>query len=101
MADLIGHQMYVSEGLPGIWEFSSPADIQFGSISGTRSNDNSIEFDFTLNLVDNGSASRDIYRAKTLITYKKENDSWKLVSVKDLSFKATDTVFSMIPGGDC
>ena len=48
MADLIGHQMYVSEGLPGIWEFSSPADIQNGSITGWRLSGDLMEFDFTL-----------------------------------------------------
>jgi hypothetical protein len=101
ITDLIGHQMYVSEGLPGIWEFSSPADIQFGSIAGSRWDGDSMEFDFILNLVDNGSSSRDIYRAKTLVTYKKENGSWRLVKIQDLSFKATGTVFSIVPGNDC
>ena len=101
IADLIGHQMYVSEGLPGIWEFSSPVDIQSGSIAGKRLNGDTMEFDFTLILMDNGSASRDIYRAETLVTYKKENESWKLVKIQDLSFKATGTVFSMVPAADC
>ena len=101
MADLIGHQMYVSEGLPGIWEFSSPADIQNGSITGWRLNGDSMEFDFILTLMDNGSSSRDIYRAETLVTYKKENESWKLVGVQDLSFKPTGAVFSVVPGDDC
>ena len=101
MADLIGHQMYVSEGLPGIWEFSSPADIQYGSIAGSRLNGDSMEFDFILNLVDNGSSSRDIYRAKTLVTYKHENGTWGLVRIQNLSFKATGAVFSIVPGNDC
>ena len=101
MADLIGHQMYVSEGLPGIWEFSSPADIQSGSIAGKRLNGDSMVFNFTLFLVDNGTSSRDIYRAETLVTYKKENESWRLVSIQDLSFKATGAVFSIVPENDC
>ena len=101
MADLIGHQMYVSEGLPGIWEFSSPVDIQSGSIAGRRLNGDTMEFDFTLILMDNGSASRNIYRAETLVTYKKENESWKLVKIQDLSFKVTGAVFSMVPATDC
>ena len=98
MADLIGHQMYVSEGLPGIWEFSSAADIQFGSITTSRLNGDSMEFNYTLFLVDNASTSRDIYRAETMVTYKKENESWKLVRIHDLSFKATGRVFSIISG---
>ena len=101
MADLIGHQMYVSEGLPGIWEFSSPADIQSGSIVGSRLNGDSMEFDLTLFLMDNGSSSREIYRAETLVTYKKENESWRLVRIQDLSFKATGAVYSIVPGNDC
>ena len=101
MADLIGHQMYVSEGLPGIREFSSPADIQYGSIGSSRLNGDSMVCNFTLLLVDNGSSSRDIYRAETLVTYKKENESWRLVRIQDLSFKATGAVFSIVPGNDC
>ena len=101
MADLIGHQMYVSEGLPGIWDFSSPADIQSGSISGSRLNGDLVEFDLTLFPMDNGSSSRDIYRAETLVTYKKENESWRLVKIQDLSFKATGAVYSIVPGDDC
>jgi len=101
MADLIGHQMYVSEGLPGIWVFSSPADIQNGSITGWRLNGDSLEFDFTLILMDNGSSSRDIYRAESLVTYKKENESWKLVRIQNLTFKATGAVYSMVPSDDC
>ena len=104
MADLIGHQMYVSEGLPGIWEFSSPADIQYGSIGSSRLNGDSMVFNFTLLLVDNGSPSRDIYRAETLVTYKKENESWRLVRIQDLSFKATGAVYSIVAGNfgpDC
>ena len=93
--------MYVSEGLPGIWVFSSPADIQNGSITGWRLNGDSLEFDFTLILMDNGSSSRDIYRAESLVTYKKENESWKLVRIQNLTFKATGAVYSMVPSDDC
>lgn len=104
MADLIGHRMYVSEGLPGIWEFSSPADIQYGNIGSTRLNGDSLEFKFILFLVDNKSQQRNIYRAETLVTYKKTNESWELVKIKDLSFKATGTVYLSVTqnlGGDC
>lgn len=104
MADLIGHQMFVSEGLTGIWEFSSAADIQYGSIASSRLNGDSMEFNFTLFLVDNESPSRDIYRAETLLTYKKENESWGLVRIQNLSFKATGAANSIVPvnfGADC
>ena len=104
MADLIGHQMFVNEGLMGIWEFSSPSDIQHGSIASSRRNGDSMEFNFTLLLVDNGSPSREIYRAETLLSYKKENESWGLVSIQNLSFKATGAVNSIVSGNsdaDC
>ena len=104
VADLIGQQMYVSEGLPGIWEFSSAAGIQYGSIESSRMNGDSIEFNFTMFLVDYGFRSRDLYRAETLVTYKKKNQSWELVRIKNLSFKAAGAVNSIVPGNfgiDC
>ena len=104
MADLIGHQMYVSEGLPGVWEFSSPADIQNGNIGSSRLNGDWIEFNFTLLLVDNKSEQRNIYRAETLVTYKKTNQSWELVNIQDLTFKATGAASSIVTqyiDGDC
>ena len=104
ITDLIGHQMYVSEGLPGVWEFSTPADIQHGNIGSSRLNGDSMEFNFTLFLVDNKSQARNTYRAETLVTYKKTNESWKLVTIQDISFKATGTFNSIVPGNfgtDC
>jgi len=104
VADLMGHRMYVIEGLPGIWEFSSPADIQHSNIGSSRLSGDSMEFNFTMFLVDNESSSRDAYRAETLLTYKKKNQSWELVSIQNLSFKAMGAVNSIVPGNsgiDC
>ena len=104
IADLIGHQMYVSEGLPGIWEFSSPADIQHGNIRTTLLDGDSLEFNFTLLLVDNKSQERELYRADTLITYKKTDESWHLVRIQNNSFKASGTANSVALGNygdDC
>ena len=104
IADLIGHHMYVSEGLPGIWEFSSPADIQHGNVNTSRVDGDSVVFNLTLLLVDNKSQQRNIYRAETVVTYKKTNESWELVKIQDLSFKETGRVSSFMmnsSGGDC
>jgi hypothetical protein len=103
-ADLIGHRMYVSEGLPGMWEFSDPADIQRASIGSSRLHGASLVFNVTLILVDNDSPSRDTYRAETLITYKKTNETWALVDVQDISFRPAGPVYSFMtvnPDADC
>lgn len=98
VADLMGHRMYVIDGLPGIWEFSSPADVKHANIGSSRLSGNSVEFNFTMFLVDNESSSRDAYRAETLVTYKKKNQSWELFRIQNLSFKAAGAESLIVPG---
>ena len=88
IADLIGHHMYVSEAAPGIWEFSSPANIRRGTVGSTRLSGNTLEYYFTMILVDQKTPNDDAYKAETLIAYKLIDKSWQLQTVREVSFKA-------------
>jgi hypothetical protein len=89
--DLIGNYMYVSDGLPGLWVFSSPAAIQGGNIGGTRRDGDHLEIDFTVFLVDEKAGQRDLYRAETLVTYTQVDGSWELLTVRGNSIKRMDS----------
>jgi len=100
IADMIGHHMYVSETVPGIWEFSSPANIHLGQIRSTRLNGNDLEYRFTMILVDQKTPAKDAYKAETLIAYKLIDDSWHLQTVREVSFKTAGT-FDPLLLDDC
>jgi len=86
-ADLIGHFMYVTDGLPGFWEFSSPATIQYGNIGSTRRDGDLLEINFTLFLVDYKTKERGLYRAETVIAYKQVAGTWELSTVRGNTIK--------------
>jgi len=86
-ADLIGHFMYVADGLPKFWEFSSPSTIQYGNIGSVRRKGDLLEFNFTLFVVDYKTMDQNLYRAETVITYKEIAGSWELLTVQGNTIK--------------
>lgn len=96
IADLVGHHMYVSETAPGIWEFSSPANIHLGNIGSTRLNGDTLEYSFTMILVDQKAPNKDAYKAETLIAYQLIDNSWQLQTVREVSFKTAGTLESLL-----
>jgi len=90
-ADLIGNFMYVSDGLPAFWEFSSASTIQNGSIGSTRREGDLLEFNFTLVLADHETKDRGFYRADTVILYKEVAGSWEFIKVQGNSIRKVGT----------
>jgi hypothetical protein len=90
-SDLVGNYMYVSDGLPGLWVFSSPAAIQFGNIGSSRRDGDHLEFNFTMFLVDDKTGQRDLYRAETLVTYTQVDGAWELLTVQGNSINKIDS----------
>ncbi len=93
-ADLVGNYMYVGDGLPGFWVFSSPAAIQFGNIGSTRRDGDHLEFNFTVFLVDEKTGQRNLYRAETLVTYTQVDGNWELLKVRGNSINKVDSDIS-------
>jgi len=103
-ADLIGHFMYVSNGLPGFWEFSSPSTIQYGNIGSTRREGDLLEINFTLLLVDYKTKERDLYRAETMIMYTQVAGAWELSTVQGNTIKKAAAASLITPNvlqNDC
>jgi len=100
IADLIGHHMYVSETVPGLWEFSAPANIHLGNIGSTRLNGNMLEYNFTMILVDQKAPNKDAYKAETLISYQLIDNTWQLQTIREVSFKTAGTLESL-QSGEC
>jgi len=96
-ADLIGHFMYVADGLPGFWEFSSPSTIQFGNTGSTRRDGDLLEINFTLFLVDYKTKERSLYRAETVIEYKQVAGTWELSTVRGKTIKDAGTTGFVMP----
>jgi len=99
-SDLVGHQMYVSETVPGMWEFSSTANVHLGKIGSTRLKGDMLEYNFTMILVDERTSNKDAYKAETLVSYKLIDNSWQLQTVSEVSFKPAGTLESLLTS-DC
>ena len=103
-ADLIGHFMYVTDGLPGFWEFSSSSTIQKGFIRSKRQEGDLLEFNFTLFLVDNKTKEQELYLAETVIAYKQVAGTWELLTVQGNTIKKLETTILTMPNylqNDC
>lgn len=100
IADLVGHRMYVSETLPGIWEFRSIANVQRSSIGSTRLNGESLEYNFTMILVDERAPNKDAYKAEVLIAYQLVENSWRLQNVREVSFQPAGNI-NLILSDEC
>ena len=80
--DLIGQTM---GSMFGGWKFESLAEFQELTINNKNQQGDIIEYDVNMLLKDTNSGK--MYRAESMIVYKKIDGSWKIASVSKKSLK--------------
>lgn len=96
-ADLIGHFMYVTDGLRRFWEFSSPSTIRHGYVGSHRQEGDLLEINFTLFLVDYKTKERGLYRVETVIAYKQVAGAWELLTVQGNTITKLEATILTMP----